>query len=956
VGLTPGDAYEYQVSGADAGGTVWSTLRTLSVPQAESGRTHLVRWLPPEDEDVAGYRVHLAVGSLAYGSGFDIGFIPAGSEGVAELELADLEPDLPYSVAMTAYDEVGNRSELSNAISFGTCPLGSRCAAPGNPLARGTAACEGALSAPARVRELLTDDSATALTVVWDAPYHPAGASLRYGPAGSAQAFQTVPAELLSVEGCRATVVARVEHLEPLTFYAYQVSAAASGAPVWSEPRSYRTEDLGSALCAREPRDFESGERADLPAGRLVSWTGQTNSVSGRLRYRRVNGDAASSAWTTVVAHRVDRVGCVARYAAILPELTPGGLYQYEVSFKRDGQVDWLGPRHLPIPAAPEPVPCDAAEIYLEEVTSGTAAGSPTVSTAADLRAVAGELYLAAVSSKPFEAVLDVTGLGLVWSPVTSRCSGRSQTGISVWMAQGAPSGDGPVSARLAEAPLNAAIAVSRYSGASSSSSLGSVATANTNGPDGACSGGSDDAAYSVPLPVSEGAVAYAAVAMRNRSHTPGAGFAERLEVMAGSAGDAAAVALQDRSVDAPGSAAVEGALSGRTDWAAVALEIRPAAPAGQCTGDGLAAAEALFEPESQPAPPPAPALASAVGVTAGPSGEVAIVDRQGGLVELLHHGFAAGREIRPAWCDLEGDDEPDLVLGFGPGSQGTLLIVDVRAGSSVGARLIQVEFPAYSALNGETFPACGDLDADGRDEIVCGLGTHANGWLALFDDATRGFRPYPATPDVSGFIQWTTDATYRSRDGSSRPAVGDFDGDGRQEIAVGLGDGGEGRLRILDDEQNGFAPLPGTNLGDGWHRWSTSPSYDAADGSSRPAAGDLDGDGRDEIVVGLGPDGGGRLFVIDDADTSPPLAPFSGVPDEDGWVRSAGAGETVPALADVDGDGRAEIAYGFRADDAHRLRLLELRDQVIQASRDTQLSGGFVELEPGAVVEPALR
>jgi hypothetical protein len=64
---------------------------------------------------------------------------------------------------------------------------------------------------------------------------------------------------------------------------------------------------------------------------------------------------------------------------------------------------------------------------------------------------------------------------------------------------------------------------------------------------------------------------------MRGRSHTPGAGFMERLEVTAGSGGDAASAAVQDRRVDAPGTAAISGTLSNDTDWAVIGVEIRPA-------------------------------------------------------------------------------------------------------------------------------------------------------------------------------------------------------------------------------------------------------------------------------------------------------------------------------------------------------------------------------------------
>ena len=49
---------------------------------------------------------------------------------------------------------------------------------------------------------------------------------------------------------------------------------------------------------------------------------------------------------------------------------------------------------------------------------------------------------------------------------------------------------------------------------------------------------------------------------------------------------------------------------------------------------------------------------------------------------------------------------------------------------------------------------------------------------------------------------------------------------------------------------------LPGVRFG-----WS---DYNEANGESWPALGDIDGDGRDEIIIGLGPQGAGRVQIFD--------------------------------------------------------------------------------------------
>ena len=196
------------------------------------------------------------------------------------------------------------------------------------------------------------------------------------------------------------------------------------------------------------------------------------------------------------------------------------------------------------------------------------------MTTAASLTGVSGHLYLAAISTKPHVGVTGVSGLGLTWTLVQAQCSGRNQTSVEVWTAQGTPSANGTVTATLATVPSNAVIAVSRYSGAAA---IGSVVSGNTLGLNGACSGGRDTNAYSLNLGTTvNGAVVYGAVATRHLTHTPGAGYLERAEVHQGSGGKTAGVAVEDKDVAAPATVTLEGSFSGTVDWAVVAAEIKP--------------------------------------------------------------------------------------------------------------------------------------------------------------------------------------------------------------------------------------------------------------------------------------------------------------------------------------------------------------------------------------------
>ena len=206
---------------------------------------------------------------------------------------------------------------------------------------------------------------------------------------------------------------------------------------------------------------------------------------------------------------------------------------------------------------------------------SGASSGSAVVATSTALDFEPGGLYLAAISSKPYRAVTGVVGMNLAWTRVRAQCSGRNQTGVEIWMAQGSASA-GVVSASFRSAPTNAVIVASRYAGADAIDPIGSIVSGNTNGAEGTCSGGVDGPSYNLPLAAGTNGVVFGAAAMRNKAHTPGSGYVERAEVRQGSGGDQVSLAVMDRAVS--GTAQVSGGLGSGTDWAMAAIEIRPSA------------------------------------------------------------------------------------------------------------------------------------------------------------------------------------------------------------------------------------------------------------------------------------------------------------------------------------------------------------------------------------------
>jgi hypothetical protein len=229
------------------------------------------------------------------------------------------------------------------------------------------------------------------------------------------------------------------------------------------------------------------------------------------------------------------------------------------------------------------------------------------------------------------------------------------------------------------------------------------------------------------------------------------------------------------------------------------------------------------------------------------------------GRIDWAAYNNANG-ETWPACGDIDGDGRDEIIIGLGPypAGGGWLEIFDYDAGTVAHKAWIRVTWELYNSQSGETRPACGDIDGDGRDEIVVGLGpvsgnpSFPGGWFQVLDD--------DYTPLAWGLVKWTG---YNNANGETWPACGDVDGDGEDEIVIGLGShpSSGGWFEVFDY-------IPGDVAHKAWKRVNWG-KYNSQNGEARPACGDLDGDGKDEIVVGLGQGAGGWMEIFDDASTA---------------------------------------------------------------------------------------
>jgi hypothetical protein len=185
----------------------------------------------------------------------------------------------------------------------------------------------------------------------------------------------------------------------------------------------------------------------------------------------------------------------------------------------------------------------------------------------------------------------------------------------------------------------------------------------------------------------------------------------------------------------------------------------------------------------------------------------------------------------------------------------------------------IKPGFPIDVGTQVWSSPAVGDIDGDGKKEIVF---TGNSNFVYCFRYDGTEERDGDSNPSTKGPF-----AVLGAGSNFGSPALADLDGDGKLDIIVASKDG-----KIYAWRWDGTS-LPGF------------PFNAGAPFTASPAVGDIDNDGMLEIVV---PDDAGKLWVIKQNGTVQPGFPKTGL------VTGQNSRTPSPALADMDGNGLHEI------------------------------------------------
>ena len=280
------------------------------------------------------------------------------------------------------------------------------------------------------------------------------------------------------------------------------------------------------------------------------------------------------------------------------------------------------------------------------------------------------------------------------------------------------------------------------------------------------------------------------------------------------------------------------------------------------------------------------------------------------------------------AAVDLNDDGFSDLAVGI-PEEDAVEGRVQMLMGSSSGLVATETAF-TFNSLENSTCGcifgsalAWGDFDDDGKGDLAIGMRAYevsdvqAGGVLVRFGDGTHSIIPASHTDSNATF--------------GMALAAGDYDGDGHDDLAVGVpGQTLYDAFSLPHDWAGAVYLYRGTNSGltENWEFFAQDDAggtWEAGDQFGRSLAfGDFDDDGRDELVVGAPyekvgtSNDAGAVSIFYDIQIFPTRLNRTYTQNDLSGADAQASdmfGRAV-ATGDFDGDGRADLAIGAPGED----------------------------------------
>jgi hypothetical protein len=296
----------------------------------------------------------------------------------------------------------------------------------------------------------------------------------------------------------------------------------------------------------------------------------------------------------------------------------------------------------------------------------------------------------------------------------------------------------------------------------------------------------------------------------------------------------------------------------------------------------------------------------------------------------FVYHGSVGGLSLAANWTaegdqatavfgisvatagDVNGDGFSDVIVGAsnydnGQTDEGRTLVYHGSAGGLSLAANWTAEGNQASAFFGQSMAGAGDVNGDGYSDVIVGAHSYDNGQT----NEGRAFVYQGSGVGLGLTPAWTAESNQTGADfGISVATAGDVNGDGFADVIVGAtvfdnGQTDEGRAFVYHGSAAGLGTIPA---------WTAEPNLsNARFGSSVATAGDVNGDGFSDVIVGApsfngGQSEEGRAFTYHGS--------AAGLSTTAAWTVEGDQGDSffgfsVATAGDVNGDGYGDVIVG---------------------------------------------
>jgi hypothetical protein len=299
------------------------------------------------------------------------------------------------------------------------------------------------------------------------------------------------------------------------------------------------------------------------------------------------------------------------------------------------------------------------------------------------------------------------------------------------------------------------------------------------------------------------------------------------------------------------------------------------------------------------------------LGFGAGTNGVEAVVNLQAGGQVVANPTPIPGwtGEIHRAVGDLNGDFVSDTVWAAGPGGGPRVRIIAGGTGA------VLADFFAFDpAFTGGVNVAVADVNGDGVPDVIAAAGPGGGPHLKVIDGTKLNLLLANGEISDSALLAsfFAYDPTFT---GGVNVAAADINGDSHADIITGAGPGGGPHAKVIDGTKMGQVQANGeiANAALLASFFAFAPSFT---GGVNVAAGDFNGDGTPDVIVGAGAGSIGPLVrvlngtALNQVLANGEIAPSASLGDFPAFAPGFSGGVRVDAV-DVNGDGKLDIVTG---------------------------------------------